>query len=366
MKRATLMVLFVMLAGSCGWAQEERSPLVFDIGLRIWGADIGVGYRGIALVPGVDTTFWAYAGGGYQDVSFYREPAGELVEPGALGSRDPAFTRIEGLWKAGMAQGLVWNSRIEANLLEAFAFYRGRYDVNQAEAGSLLAATSISVLPDRDGSLLNSILAGLAMNDLRFETKHKVYDGTSAEVSAEWGPGAVGWLRFNGTFRWFVPLYDVAPDRPVNLFSVYLAGFVAADYALGLGGPVPLQVRRSLGGRDMINGLGGALRGVDATSADTNFKAVNNLEVRMNLPALFLPDLVPGIVVFWDAGYYDQVGEPGVARPGSGFVTSTGAGISLNLLDIATLVGYVQYRLDAPNANRQYLTPFALEFGLHF
>jgi hypothetical protein len=366
MKRATWMVLFVVLAAGFGWAQDQRSPVVFDIGLRIWGADVGVGYRGLPLAPGVDTTIWAYGGGGYEGVSFYREPAGELVLSGALGSRDPAFTRIEALWKAGIAQGLAWNSRIEANLIDAFAFYRGRYDVNQAGAGSLLAATSISVLPDRDGSFLSSVLAGLAVNDLRFETKHKVYDGISAEISAEWGPGAAGWLRFNGTFRWFVPLYDVAPDRPVNLFSVYLAGFLAADYALGLGGPVPMCVRRSLGGRDMIKGLGGALRGVDSTSADTNFKAVNNLEIRMNLPALFLPDLVPGIVVFWDAGYFDQVGEPSVATPASGFVTSAGAGISLNLLDIATLVGYIEYRLDAANANGQRLTPFALEFGLHF
>ncbi len=47
-------------------------------------------------------------------------------------------------------------------------------------------------------------------------------------------------------------------------------------------------------------------------------------------------------------------------------MSSIGAGLSLNLFDIATLVGYTHYRLVGVNASGSAFTPFTLEFGLHF
>ena len=345
------------------WAVGNESPFAFDAGLRLLGADVGVGYRGLALIPEADTTIWAYAGGGYEWLSYYREPSGALVAPGALGGRDPSFVRIEGAWRLGVEQGFAWNERTKRNLVEAFAFYRGRYDLNESQPGQLLYDATI---PDQAGILLHTAQVGFAYDDLLFETKHKTRSGMAAELSAEWGPGSLDYLRFNWTFRWFLPLYDVAPDRPVNLLSMYLGELYSVDYAMGLSSSVPLFIRQTFGGRNQATGLGGAMRGVDSGSLDTNLKAVNNLEVRANLPALFLPDLVPGIVVFWDLGYYNQMGETGIAVPGSGFVRSTGAGVYLDLLDIATVAAYVDYRLDAVNAGGSPWTLGAIEFGLHF
>ena len=57
------------------------------------------------------------------------------------------------------------------------------------------------------------------------------------------------------------------------------------------------------------------MRGVDPGAYDTNLKAVNNLELRVNLPAIVPPDMVPGAVLYWDIGYYNQVGEAGVSAP---------------------------------------------------
>ena len=170
--------------------------------------------------------------------------------------------------------------------MEAFAFYRGRVDGNQINARELLYASS---LPDRTGILLNMIQVGAAYDDVLTDAHHKGRDGISAEVSAEWGPGFFfntlfgdsDYLRFNGSFTWFLPLFDAAPDRPVNLFNVYLAEYLSVDYAVGLAAPVPLVVRQTFGGRNQLDGLGGQVRGVDSDSLDTNLKAVNNLEIRL-------------------------------------------------------------------------------------
>jgi hypothetical protein len=351
----------------------DESPYTTDIQPHIIGVDVGIGYRGLPLLPSADTTIWAYIGGSYKWMSYYRDSAGNLIAPGALaapGSADPGFTRIEGAWRLGIEQGFAWNPRTKTNLLEAFVFYRGRADANQITAGDLLYASSI---PDRAGMLLNSIQLGFACDDVLSDARHKSRDGISAEVSAEWGPrfffntlaGDSDYLRFNATFSWFLPLFDAAPDRPVNLFNVYLAEYLSLDYAVGLAAPVPLFVRQSFGGRDQVDGLGGQVRGVDSGSLDTNLKAVNNLEIRLNLRPMVLPDIVPGLVAFWDSGYYNQVGEAGIAAPKSGFVTTVGAGAFLNFLDLGTGALYMTYRLDDVNADGKQIG-FMVEFGLHF
>jgi hypothetical protein len=355
----------------------DESPFAFDVILRLLGVDLGIGYRGLQLLPAADTTIWAYVGGGYEWMNYYRDSSGALIAPGALASgplvgMDPTFVRIEGAWRLGIAQGFAWNERTKTNRVESFLFYRGRINSNQQLPNELL---SVANIPDRDGIFLNVLQAGFAYDDLVYDLRHKIKDGFSAEVSAEWGPsfffntllGDSDFLRFNGTLRWFVPIYDIAPDRPTNLISFYFGEFLQVDYAMPLSdAPVPLYVRQTFGGRSQNTGLGSSVRGVDTGSLDTNLKAVNSVELRMNLPALWLRDLVPGLVAFWDIGYYDQMGETGVAAPApAGVVTSTGLGVSIDLLDLGTVAAYVAYRLNGMNANASAWS-FPIEFGLHF
>ena len=374
MKRVSFAVLIIVIlfaAGAAAYAEGGRSPLVFDVGLRLWGLDLGVGYRGLALLDGVDTTFWAYGGGAWEKMTYYR--VAETIISGAYTGGDPVFHRADANWQLGIGQGFLWNDRIDANRLEAFLFYRGRYNSNLTEAGDLILGSG---LPDSAGMLLNTFFIGLAYDDVLFDKAHKMKSGISAEISAEYGPGFMfnavfgnaDFVRLNLTGRWFCPLYDAVPDRRGNLFSMYIAEFAAADWAVGLNGaPVPYVVRRSFGGRDAPRtGLGYAVRGVDSGSLDTNLKLVNNLELRMNLPAIVLPDIVPGFLVHWDAGYFSQVGESSIASPLSGFVSTIGAGLYVNLFDLATLAAYVHYRLDGKNADGSALVPFDLQFGLHF
>ena len=291
-------------------AQEKPAPdpWTFDFILRLLGADLGLGYRGLSLLPNEQTTFWVYGGGGYEGEHYYRDAAGNFLSPGeiaangALPNADPSFNRIEGAWRFGVVQGFAWNERTSTNLLEGFLFYRGRYDQNVSANGALLTTPSLSVLPDRDGSLLNTLQLGFGYNDL-LKDRHFVRNGTSAETSAEWGPpwffntiqGNADFLRFNGTFTWFVPLYDLAPAERRNLFSVYFGEYFSVDYAVGLDGSrVPLFVRQTFGGRNQDVGLGDQVRGVDKGAYDANLKAVNNLEVRANLLSIPMPGFHSG------------------------------------------------------------------------
>jgi hypothetical protein len=71
---------------------------------------------------------------------------------------------------------------------------------------------------------------------------------------------------------------------------------------------------------------------------------VNNLEFRLNGPSVWKANLIPILVVFVDTGYYDQILE-NLALKERGFIMSTGAGIFINVLDIATLGYYFDYAL---------------------
>jgi hypothetical protein len=133
------------------WATGGEQPVIFNVNIRLLGVDLGVGYRGISFIPGVDTTIWAYLGGGYEWLTYYRDPSGALVPSGALAQSgalwplQPVFVRVEGAWQLGIEQGLVWNPRTQSDLVEAFLFYRGRLDSNQVQEGQLLFLSS---LPD--------------------------------------------------------------------------------------------------------------------------------------------------------------------------------------------------------------------------
>ena len=79
-------------------------------------------------------------------------------------------------------------------------------------------------------------------------------------------------------------------------------------------------------------GLGGMVRGSESGNYDAPFKAVNCLDIRLNLPALFGLDITPTLLVFFDAGYYRSTGEGG-----DGFLFSTGGGLYVDVLNMATI-----------------------------
>jgi hypothetical protein len=374
-RAALTAALFLAIAATSLVAGDL--PLAFDVSPYFWGADLGVGYTGLELLEGRQTTLWLYAGGGWEKKPFYRLADGTMVgdyldlTTGSLSTApiltdpaaDPFYHRAEGKWQLGIVQGFVAAPEDRPDLVVGFLFYRGRYDAHFIDPGTLIAADTSAWydFPDQDGIFQNSLLVGGAYQGI-VRNVHTVKSGIEAEASVEWGPFSPSdFLRLNATARFFLPIWDAAPDRDRNLFSVYAGDFVSVDWVTG--DAVPLNVRQSFGGQSPRTGLGGAVRGVDSGSLDGYFKTVNNLEVRVLGPALFIPAIVPGLVAYVDAGIFGSAGSPGPAA--WGFVATTGAGVFVDFFGFAQITVYLYERLVGENADTDAF-PYILDFTLKF
>ncbi len=372
-RAALAAALFLAIAATSLVAGDL--PLAFDVSPYFWGADLGVGYTGLELLEGRQTTFWLYAGGGWEKKPFYRLADGTMVgdyldfTTGSLSTApiladpdaDPFYHRAEGKWQLGIVQGFVAAPEDRPDLVVGFLFYRGRYDAHFIDPGTLMDAVPSYAFPDQDGIFQNSLIVGGAYQNV-VRNVHTVKSGIEAEASVEWGPFSPSdFLRLNATARFFLPIWDAAPDRDRNLFSVYAGDFVSVDWVTG--DAVPLNVRQSFGGQSPRTGLGGAVRGVDSGSLDGYFKTVNNLEVRVLGPALFIPAIVPGLVAYVDAGIFGSAGSPGPAA--WGFVATTGAGVFVDFFGFAQITVYLYERLVGENADTDAF-PYILDFTLKF
>ncbi len=350
---------------------ESREPLVFDPGLRIWGADLGIGFRGVHIFPDLDTIFWLYIGGGYENIGYFLTPDGRDYDGSQAGydpETSPYYWRVNGRFDIGLAQGITWNTGIQANGLECFLFYRLRLDLqlHDENTGSPQLVFK-SNQADKKGLLQNSLFAGLNWNDIRLNNPHRILSGSYAEASVEWGPefflndvyGTADFLRLNATARAFVPLWDLDPTSIFNILSMYLGINVRIDYAAG--NNIPLNILNTFGGREAFPALGHALRGYEEYRFAAPFKAVCNLELRTNLPAVGRPDIVPGIVFYFDAGYYNLIDTDQ-----DGLLFSTGAGLYLYVFDFTSFCIYTQFPLSRELVTGGNWVPFALDLGFQF
>jgi len=111
-----------------------------------------------------------------------------------------------------------------------------------------------------------------------------------------------------------------------------------------------------VGGRDVDSesALGGVVRGLESRRFDGFIKIVNNFDIRMHIPAIWI--FVPGIVLYFDMGIVDNLDY--ILRPEEVLYT-TGAGIFLSGLGFA-LTGYINYLINEGKIS------FSFDFNLHF
>jgi hypothetical protein len=157
----------------------------------------------------------------------------------------------------------------------------------------------------------------------------------------------------------FFPFFGVVDEEGRHRFSCYGGARVAFDYLAG--NKLPLHVLQSFGGRYPETGLGGAVRGSDPGRYGTRVKVVGNLELRGNLPSILWEDLVPGVLLYFDAGYYNDLDERF-----SGPLFSTGVGVFLDLFGLGELVVYSQCVINKKNVDGSHFTPVNINFGFHF
>ncbi len=244
-------------------------------------------------------------------------------------------------WTAGLVQGFAQRDDEKGNLYEAFLLYRGRWDSQNTSLAS-------SYFSDLQGFLGHSIMLGFGYNTSKTDSR-RVKSGDKFEASFEWGPNFVNsnsvsntdYFRFNLQDRYYYPLlsYGKPEDEALNLFSVYLAGFVDTDYVGGgNGGNIPIYALQSFGGRSLRGSLGSGVRGYASAAYDASFKTVANGEIRAVGPALFGQGwCVPIAYLFADTGYYSNFSGSTNYTDKSGSISSAGAGLQFDILDMAYL-----------------------------
>lgn len=360
--RALCIALLVLVVGF-GFA-EEREGIYVEFDPRIIGADVRLGYR-VPLVSKRLTAVSAMVGGAWGGEAYYRFPDDSPYPPGAP-YEAATFNRVNLIWDVGVEQDLSANP---TTLVSPFVFYRGMRNVplDDVEEDELFLASPRS---DAAGILTNELLVGAYFDAVRENDTFATQTGFYGEASAAVAPrglandvvGESDYTRMNLTLKGFLPLAEVGShDDPI--LGAYLAGFLSVDSVLG--SAIPHSVRSTFGGLDQRWGLGGAVRGVDKQRFDSSFKAVANLEARFAFPGVLDPWIVPGIVTYVDAGYYLDTEE--LAPDSEGVAVTSGVGLSVDALGIATLVFYTQYYLNGNTVRRDSpWTPFALGFGLHF
>lgn len=369
-RAALVFLIFITVHGAFAIAGEPsgESPFLLDVEADWIGLGFRVGYGGLDLSPPMNTVLSLSLLGVYDTYGYFRAPDGHPYEGGLPGYDDataPYACRLTVRSALEIDQGLLWNERDRSNALEAFLAYKFRYEMNRKDAGTSQLLFDSS-LPDRDQILQNSLLLGLEWKDIDHGNAHRVLSGTGAEASVEWGPqwffngiGKADFVRFNLSTRAFLPIFDIDQESTLNKLSAYMGFFFSFDYVTGTS--LPLNVRETFGGRSPRKGLGYAVRGLEDCRYDSPFKAVANCDLRLNLPAIADPGIIPGLLWFLDGGYYNLVDFPV-----SGFVFSTGGGISLSLFDVVNLMLTTQFLLNTARVTGGYWNPLSFAFIFHF
>lgn len=362
---------------------QEEPRIDFQVeGLRVFwfgfvptGLDVSITWELAPLLEGRESLLFLKFGGGYEEGILYRYADGTpITSTAGIQEERLLRRRPNGQLELGPIQGLRWSEALNRNLLESFLLYRGRYAYYYDAYQVTPYLFQSSEFTDSAGLFGNSLLAGLSY-DSSVRNGHRVPRGIYAEGSAEWGPrwlgnslyGTSDFYRFNLQARGYLPVFDLAPDRRLNLLAAYLGAMAAVDYSGGA--EVPIYVMQSFGGRELRDGLAGSVRGFEARAYDTQFKGVINLEARLNGPAWGHPAFMPIAFLFLDAGAYaggySNLPEGSSFAREAGFLASLGTGAAIDVFGLARIsatLGFPLYgeRLDGAAWELRF------DFGLHF
>lgn len=384
-RRATALFLIlgvsVSLAAQEGWeigSGPSPVPGLYTLSVE------GVLDSGLGILPASPLGLFYRVSGGNSGSTYYRVAGLDFVEEAGYVEDLADYRRWFVDTGIGIRQYLS-----PALPLQLILDLRSRVDWHVADdeaSGTqavFLAGTDggSEALSDANGGLRNSILAGLSLAR-DGEARVAQAPGYRLETSVEYAPawlantvyGAANFLRVNVVAEALIPLAesDELSDLPW-LLTLGLHGI--ADEAIGLGdGPeirsIPLEALAEFGGTSPRSGLGGTVRGVESGRFDAARKLAASAELRLTSGLLRMASpllgslIVPGILVFTDIGYYDRSLEP--SGNTSGVLLSSGGGLTLNVLDLATLVFGTEYLWNERKLDGEQLSPFVVDFSLHF
>jgi hypothetical protein len=371
-KTTALIIFILLLIPSLLHSLEDdpSSDIIILPMLRIWGLDLHIGFPSPLFTGDTVTTFWLETGFGYEWTGFFRNPDGEPYDgstPGFDPENSPYYTRLSFQLNAGVEQGLLWNQELHTNLCSLFLFYKLRYeDYIENENSSSPQLIFSGDYPDKQGILQNSLLLGITLDSIK-KDHHNIWSGIECEASVELAPeflantvfGLADFIRYNVSFRAFIPLFDIEPNTETNVLSVYCGFFFTIDYLSG--DYIPINALQTIGGTRPKPGLGYTVRGIEARRFDSPFKAAGNFDLRINLPEIGNGIIQPGCIFYVDAGYYHFIDFDAHE-----FIYTTGGGLSFSLFNIVTICVYTQVLLNESLVRGGNFIPCALELSYHF
>jgi hypothetical protein len=370
MKRILTLVFTVFIVVGA-FADDDRFH--FGISPRIFGLAVGAQFAlSEPAVADVETSVIGTLSGAYESSSYFRLPDGSLFTSGAGGysSDDASINRIDLLWEVGIQQGILPGTDGVTDRAAAYALYRGQYDYPFADATSLFANSG---LPEADGGLLGAMVLGLFYDGTSKQPVTHVQEGLFGDAAVEWAPeflhnhvlGEADYARTTVTAGAFFPLFVAEQRDGMNRFASYLGVMGIVDWAHGTA--IPFTVRSTTGGRSIRPATGGSVRGIETLRFDASLKAIANVDLRLNLPAIALPSIIPGIVIYTDLGYYNdlEMVSPQTDE-NSGVLVTSGIGVSIDMFDLVTLVFYTNFLWNETDIDGKSWVPFSLGFGYHF
>ena len=344
-----------------------RTYTVFGFLPAPTGGDVRLGFDYAGFLPGLDGSIYVAVGGGYERESVYRNGDGSTLESGFV-KADDVISRFEIAVEPGITQRL--SSEYPLDLVVGFRIlYRQNVGFADAEFASG------AYFEDIEGVLANSFRAGVRLESVDKKKPHRDTEGIDAGAHLEFAPlflgnrvyGRADFLRASAGVRMYVPLFDLSPERKLNLLNIIFANQTVIDWLTGES--IPFREQAIVGGFYQKPALGGIVRGFEIRSKAALFKVSNNVEIRITGPAVFVESLFPVVTLFVDAGFYSGFQTGGYFESSidgqSAFLLSTGLNASINLLGIS----YLGYTIGLPLVGERAdgaKVGTAITFGLHF
>jgi len=373
----TLSLVCILVNSALFSQTPDPQGLNIRPGLRLWGLALEIGYADTLFVPELTTELVLGIGAAYQSQNYFRDPGTkDFVTATSFSNEEEvtnaiAFNQFNLYSYLGVRQSLGSGFWLDG-------FYKLWWNYNfpeNAHADNLFFQTTDT---DRDGSLTHSFFLAGRYTNLNRDPITRLNSGLLGILSAEYAPGVLNplgkahFFRTSVDLRGYIPITrNVNEETSMNRFSASLALMTITDYTWGLSSEnsfdgVPYHVRSSFGGLQSRSGLGGTIRGFESGRFDAGFKNAQSIELRMVLPTLFVPGLLPLAVVHGDFGFWALPLEVTSTTPTFGFVASTGLGLGLDIFGFGTLIAYTHFGFGETLLNGANWRPFALGFGFHF
>ena len=297
---------------------------------------LGVSYTGFEIIDGIVTEVTFIGRGGYGHTKLWTDASGFPVDPGSIDIDTGIFRDLQSYNNVllgadlRLQQFLNPTVRIPRGDLAVYAEYGISWMhplENEAESYGLDGTEA--AYPDRNGAVWNSFSVGGFLDAVY---KGVAPGGYRGEVTVELAPaflansvvGRTDYSLVGASFIYYLPFFSFKQANGLNLVALYLADRVAANILLG--DAVPQREQKPVA-------LGTMIRGFEKNSLGTRFTAVNNLELRLAGPEIFIENLYPRLHIFLDLGTY--AGEYlNTTYTESGFLASTGFEISLTVFNL--------------------------------